>query len=364
MCVRLAEGEASEGLAWESVPLEMLYAAEPWRTFRWYMGQEHYSGSYWSSTQSDHVIYESRLELARLLYADFDRDVTAIAAQPFLLRAEVDGVLRRHIPDYLIATAAGPLVVDVKPRHRAAEPEHVFTFAWTREAAPGTTELRTMLRTFETDLTPALMSQLEEHAAEFLTRHGIRDEPLSWQPPTDIVRDLTFPGCDLRDIDPGMLHRLIRDDCLTTAQAARRLGVSHDAVRFVLQEQPAPYAAAKSAKRERGATVRRARAALPRNKFARFYLDEFRSLKWIAEHAGVNVDAIKILVCEYGMKRDGKATRWRQIDLDWLRDQRAVGRTCRELAEDTGFSPGMIGYLGRRHDMPGRRTRAEPPARS
>lgn len=112
----------------------MLYAAEPWRTFRWYMGQKHYSGSYWSSTQSDHVIYESRLELARLLYADFDRDVTAIVAQPFLLRAEVDGVLRRHIPDYLMATAAGPLVVDVKPRHRAARPEHAFTFAWTREA--------------------------------------------------------------------------------------------------------------------------------------------------------------------------------------------------------------------------------------
>ncbi|MFC8838675.1 TnsA-like heteromeric transposase endonuclease subunit [Streptomyces griseoincarnatus] len=112
----------------------MLYAAEPWRTFRWYMGQMHYSGSYWSSTQSDHVIYESWLELARLLYADFDRDVTAIVAQPFLLRAEVEGVLRRHIPDYLMATTAGPLVVDVKPRHRAAKPEHAFTFAWTREA--------------------------------------------------------------------------------------------------------------------------------------------------------------------------------------------------------------------------------------
>lgn len=132
--VRLAEDQVREGLAWESAPLEMLYAAEPWRTFRWYMGQKHYSGSYWSSTQSDHVIYESRLELARLLYADFDRDVTAIVAQPFLLRAEVDGALRRHIPDYLMATTAGLLVVDVKPRHRVARPEHAFTSAWARKA--------------------------------------------------------------------------------------------------------------------------------------------------------------------------------------------------------------------------------------
>ncbi|WP_331747693.1 TniQ family protein (plasmid) [Streptomyces sp. NBC_00984] len=220
---------------------------------------------------------------------------------------------------------------------------------------PSTQELRTMLRTFETDLTPALMSQLEEHAADFLTRQGIRDEPVSWQPPADIVRDLKLPGCDLRDIDPGMLHRLIRDERLTTAQAARRLGVSHDAVRFVLQERPAPPAKAKSAKWERGATVRRARAELPRDKFARLYLDEYRTLKWIADQAGVNEEAIKVLVREYGMKRDGKATRWRQIDLDWLRDQRAAGRTCRELAEETGFSLGMISYLGRRHDLPGRR---------
>lgn len=70
------------------------------------------------------MIYESRLELARLLYADFDRDVTEILAQPFLLRAEVDGALRRHIPDYLLATGKGPLVVDVKPRHRVVRPEH------------------------------------------------------------------------------------------------------------------------------------------------------------------------------------------------------------------------------------------------
>ncbi|MFC8838672.1 TniQ family protein [Streptomyces griseoincarnatus] len=230
--------------------------------------------------------------------------------------------------------------------------------------APGTTELRTMLRTFETDLTPALMSQLEEHAAEFLTRQGIRDEPLSWQPPTDIVRDLTLPGCDLRDIDPGMLHRLIRDDCLTTAQAARRLGVSHDAVRFVLQEQPAPSGGAKTARWERGATVRRARTALPEEEFARLYLDEYRTLKWIAEHADVTVDAIKTLVREYGMTRDGKATRWRQIDLDWLRVQRAAGRPCREIAKETGFSAGMISYLARRHDMPGRRPRADRAARN
>jgi hypothetical protein len=65
--------------------------AAPWRMTRSARGQAHYPGYYWSATASGHVIYESRLELARLLLADFDPDVTAIAAQPFLLRARISG---------------------------------------------------------------------------------------------------------------------------------------------------------------------------------------------------------------------------------------------------------------------------------
>ena len=68
------------------VRAEQLVAGRPWRVFRWRQGQAHYSGWYWSATAGGHVVYESRLELARLLLADFDPQVTAIAAQPFLAR--------------------------------------------------------------------------------------------------------------------------------------------------------------------------------------------------------------------------------------------------------------------------------------
>ena len=98
------------------------------------MGQQHYSGLHWSSTEHDHVIYESRLELTRLLFADFDPAVRRIFAQPFMLRARVEGAVRRHIPDYLLLTDAGPVVVDVKPRRRLDAPKVAFTFGWTREA--------------------------------------------------------------------------------------------------------------------------------------------------------------------------------------------------------------------------------------
>jgi hypothetical protein len=66
----------------------------PWQKTRSARGQLHYPGYFWSATMSAHVVYESLLELARLLLADFDRHVVAIAAQPFLLRARVGGQAR------------------------------------------------------------------------------------------------------------------------------------------------------------------------------------------------------------------------------------------------------------------------------
>jgi hypothetical protein len=54
-------------------------------------------GSYWSATEGRHVIYESRLEL-RLLFADFDRSVHRICAQPFLLVTRSHGRMMQIIP--------------------------------------------------------------------------------------------------------------------------------------------------------------------------------------------------------------------------------------------------------------------------
>ncbi|HEY4008262.1 MAG TPA: hypothetical protein VGM60_24195 [Pseudonocardia sp.] len=73
----------------------------------------------------DHVIYESRLELARLLFDDFDPAVRRIVAQPFLLKTEVEGQVRKHIPDYLLVTDDGLVVVGVKPSRRVTRPEVV-----------------------------------------------------------------------------------------------------------------------------------------------------------------------------------------------------------------------------------------------
>jgi hypothetical protein len=108
-------------------------AAVPWRATRSAKGQTHFPGFYWSATTGAHVIYESRLELARLLLADFDPDVVAIAAQPFGLKASVDGRVRRHVPDFLLVHADGSAgVVNVKPAGRLADPEVAAALDWPR----------------------------------------------------------------------------------------------------------------------------------------------------------------------------------------------------------------------------------------
>lgn len=127
--LRAADGSDVD-LDWSLLGTEQVKASAPWRTFRWHQGQRHFPGFYWSVTMSDLVIYESRLELARLLYADFDQGVHWIAAQPFLLSALVEGSVRRHVPDFVMLRDDGPVVVDVKPRERLAKEKVAFTLAW------------------------------------------------------------------------------------------------------------------------------------------------------------------------------------------------------------------------------------------
>jgi TnsA endonuclease N terminal len=122
-------GEASFPL--RQVQGRQVVAAVPWRKARSARGQAHYPGYFWSATTGGHVIYESRLELARLLLADFDRDVTAIAAQPFLLQARVAGTARRHVPDFLLVHADKSVrVVNVKPAGKLADPRTAEALAW------------------------------------------------------------------------------------------------------------------------------------------------------------------------------------------------------------------------------------------
>jgi hypothetical protein len=118
----------------ERVSVAELMAARPVREFRWYKGRTFCSGWYWSATTGGMVGYESRLELARILLADFDAEVCGIAAQPFQMVECRGAVVRRHVPDLLLEHVDQSVtVVDVKPAHRLTKPLVRETFDWTAE---------------------------------------------------------------------------------------------------------------------------------------------------------------------------------------------------------------------------------------
>ena len=117
----------------DRLPVDEVLAGLPVREFRSYKGRRHYSGWYWAATTGGHVVYESRLELARILLADQDSSVVAIASQPFLLEGSDGERTRRHVPDVLLGHADGAVtVVDVKAVSRVDDPMVVAQFAWTK----------------------------------------------------------------------------------------------------------------------------------------------------------------------------------------------------------------------------------------
>ena len=104
--------------------LDEVVSGLPVREFRWYRNRKHYSGWYWSSTMEGLVAYESRLELARIMLADFDPCVVAVAAQPFRLIGADGARIRRHVPDILLVDVEGGVtVVDVKAPHKREDPD-------------------------------------------------------------------------------------------------------------------------------------------------------------------------------------------------------------------------------------------------
>jgi hypothetical protein len=124
--VRFADGSTRE-MPLAELTATLVLSAVPWRAIRSHRGQQHLSGLYWSSTTGAHVVYESRLELARLLLADFDREVVGIAAQPLLVR----DAGRRHVPDFLLSRVDGSvLIVNVKPADRLGSAVVAGALAW------------------------------------------------------------------------------------------------------------------------------------------------------------------------------------------------------------------------------------------
>lgn len=104
----------------------------PVRGFPTYMGQRNYPGLLWMATTQSLVGYESLLERDRLWLADYDPTVSLVLSQPFWVSGRDGPVLRRHVPDFLLETTHGYVVVDVKPAELLDDAVVAAVLNWTR----------------------------------------------------------------------------------------------------------------------------------------------------------------------------------------------------------------------------------------
>lgn len=131
-CFKRSDGQVKV-VAWNDLDPNAVAEGRPWRTFPWYLGQKNYSGLYWCATESRLVGYESRLELTRLVMADFDVAAKRIVSQPFRLTATIGEERIRRVPDYLVITEAGVFVIDVTRASKLERPEFAGVLEQTRQ---------------------------------------------------------------------------------------------------------------------------------------------------------------------------------------------------------------------------------------
>lgn len=132
--IRILDGDSIIESPLSGVSVDEIAAARPIRALSWYSGQRSFPGWYWSSTVGAHVPYDSRLELARLLLADFDCSVEIIVAQPFQLVGAIGCKVCRHVPDFLLVRRDRTVtVVNVKTEMALEKVRVRRTFEWVTE---------------------------------------------------------------------------------------------------------------------------------------------------------------------------------------------------------------------------------------
>jgi AraC-like DNA-binding protein len=183
--------------------------------------------------------------------------------------------------------------------------------------------------------TVPVINELDDTAAQFLKRHNVIDEPLTWSPPLSLIADLELPGQDTSKVCITDLHRAITETDISMAAVARNLQVPTPLVRHLLERFPLP-------RPRRQTQLEFAAEHLTRSDFARLYQHEQLTLKEIAARTGINSKALSELAGEYGINI--QRSRYRQtVQTDWVyREHVLKRRTITDLAQEIDLPPRVL----------------------
>jgi AraC-like DNA-binding protein len=224
-------------------------------------------------------------------------------------------------------------------------------------AATGEAYFRAETARFAAIRTPEFVAALDETARDFLARHRVRGEPVTWHPPGSLLSDLDLPRPDPSLIDVARLHELVRERAHPVRHAAEIMGTTVDAVRVVLDEYPAPAAPLTATQARATGQVRHAACqSLTEKEFRRRYIDRHQSLDDIAKQTGFSRQTLTRLAAEYGITlREGPQDYKRKgvIDRDWLLEQYVNReRTLPDLAREKDMSTANMARWAHLHQIP------------
>lgn len=212
-----------------------------------------------------------------------------------------------------------------------------------RISATTRTELRDR---FLRSLTPIQLGEIDCVAMEFLAENGITDEPIVWSPPRGIGGKHIIAGRLGESVPDRELGSLLNADGVTLPEAARRLGVPVEAVRYRLAQGTVP------ARRPVTQThLARAQQMLSEAHLRRLYLDEGRSLTEIARQFDIpRTSYVSQLANAYGIPLRSKPRG--PIPADWIHTHHVTRRrTVGEMAAAFGESEWRIRYWARMHGI-------------
>lgn len=207
---------------------------------------------------------------------------------------------------------------------------------------------RTKISDFPYHLTPELSEALDNHAADFLGQQGVHDEPVHYEPLKGYLREMRLPGPNVDDAKAGILHQYVQDG-LTLGYAAELAGIQLETARYLLTCYPAPALP----NGESGAYYR-ARRAYPRHRFIGEYEAERKSLRDIANDAGVSRQTMARLAADYGIElRNAGRTLKQTVERDWLYTEYVVHRRpLPDLAQEKQVSTSTMARWAKSHSIP------------
>ncbi|MEW1661100.1 LysR family transcriptional regulator [Streptomyces sp. NPDC093707] len=200
-------------------------------------------------------------------------------------------------------------------------------------------------------LTPEASLELDQIGRVFLDRNGLAHEPLSWQPPAELLHGLDLPRADPGDIDLADLHRRVRAGQAST-RIADELGTDPRTLRYVVGQHPAPAAKPTDYSMERGLKgLHAARQMISKEHLERLYVQQDMPFLTIQRETGINRKALAALADEYGIPRRTHRP-CGTLNRAWLYEQYVVkGRTLDDIGQESGMSGTAIASRVREHGI-------------